>query len=97
MTIKRKFTHIKDILSSIGGAGGVKISQYQIWDSWADIVGEQIAKKSAPKTMRGTTLIVGVNNSAWVQELTMMKPRIMQKLKDLFPDAKIEEIRFELK
>ncbi|MDP1808545.1 MAG: DUF721 domain-containing protein [Actinomycetota bacterium] len=52
----------------------------QLIHVWAEIVGDQIAKKTQPVMIRGEVLVVKTANPAWSHQLTMLKPQLLTKL-----------------
>lgn len=71
---------------------GDRLSRYQAWLVWDKIVGEQIARRARPLRLREGVLEVRVDNAVWMQQLQMLKPKILQKLNEKLPNARIEDI-----
>lgn len=71
-----------------------KSAQYQLWECWGEIVGAQIAAQAQPLRMQGTTLIVGVTSSTWLQELTYLRPELLAKIQLRIDPTLIRELRF---
>ena len=68
----------------------------EIWARWGDIVGEDLAKRTFPRSLRAGTLLVAVGSSTWMQELTYLKGKIMDNLaEEVGPDV-VKEIRLIL-
>ena len=99
MPKSRAFDSIQNILGKIikGGKWDLKFRQYSLFSQWEKIVGTKIAEHANPKIWQGTTLIVEVSNSAWLQELKMMELDVLQKIRETCPDLKIDKIRWTLK
>jgi predicted nucleic acid-binding Zn ribbon protein len=57
-----------------------KILQYDVVVSWAEIVGEQIARVTEAYKIDKGILFVRVRTSEWRNELLMRKPEILQKI-----------------
>ncbi|MBI4238312.1 MAG: DUF721 domain-containing protein [Deltaproteobacteria bacterium] len=70
-----------------------KARQYRIWELWPRVVGESIARNATPIRMQDTTLLVGVRDSVWLQELTMLRPQLLAKIHTLVDPALVTEIR----
>jgi predicted nucleic acid-binding Zn ribbon protein len=87
---------IAEVLEKVLKKQGIakKIYQYGVFDAWVEIVGETIGKRSRPVKMQGDTLVVAAKNSVWANELSMMKPEILKKIREYYPDAVINDIRF---
>lgn len=58
-----------------------KIAQYSFVTRWAEIVGDEIAKRSRPECIRGKCLVVRVVDSVWAQELSFHRQSILSRLK----------------
>jgi predicted nucleic acid-binding Zn ribbon protein len=75
-------TNLRRVLYKIGGEKHERfISLYLAWKS---VVGELLAERSHPIKIEQNTLFVGVENSAWMQELVLLKPKILQKYKNAY-------------
>ncbi len=57
---------------------------------WVTIAGERIARHTKPDQLSQGKLIVLVENSSWMNELTFMKETIKIKAKSLFLQHRIE-------
>lgn len=65
-------------------------------DEWDRIVGPRIAAVSRAAAIRGETLVVEVVSSAWLNELTMMRRTILERLNGVRDGVTVEQIRFRL-
>lgn len=81
---------LRQVLDSQGV--GDRLSRYQAWLVWDKIVGEQIARRARPLRLREGVLEVKVDHPVWMQQLQMLKPKILQKLNQQLPNAHIEDI-----
>ena len=81
--VRSDLTLIKGILSKALRHKGLdeKVERYAFILHWSEIVGEALAKISKPDHISRRVLLVTVAHSAWAQELTFMKPALLQKLK----------------
>lgn len=61
-------------------------------NAWKDIVGIQLAHKTCPSRLIKGRLFLTVADSQWLQTLTFIKPRIIEKLAQRFPECKIYDI-----
>lgn len=85
---------IEKILADRGW--GAKLKEYRVFSLWAKAVGPGIARHSQPASIRGRRLTVIVDSSAWMQQLSLLKPDIVAKVNDrLGPDG-IESITLKL-
>ena len=76
--LTRVSTDLKSVLRAIGkGQPGV---HPEIWARWTDIVGANLARRTMPRSLQGKTLFVDVANSTWMQEISFLKPRLIEQL-----------------
>ncbi len=67
----------------------------QINDQWATIVGELVAKKTQPFRIQQKTLWVEALGSSWANELNLLKPQLIEKIKKLFPQINVADLKFQ--
>jgi hypothetical protein len=77
-------------------ASADKMRRYAIWDSWAGIVGGEVAAHARPARWQGNVLVVWVEHPTWIQELGFLKPKMMERLASELPKIPIKDIRFEV-
>lgn len=65
-------------------------------DEWSRVVGPRIAAVTRAAEVRGETLVVEVASSAWLNELTMMRKNILERLNGIREGVTVEQIRFRL-
>ncbi len=71
------------------------MARYQFVLRWKEIVGDEIAQRSRPESLRKRTLVVSVVSSAWAQELSFQKHIILHRLKKILGDEPpIDDIMF---
>ncbi len=82
------------LLKQVLGDKGMddRLSRYQAWLVWDKIVGEQIANRARPLRFRKGVLEVQVDHPVWMQQLQMLKPKILEKLNQQLPNADITDI-----
>jgi predicted nucleic acid-binding Zn ribbon protein len=67
---------------------GAASSAMALQQRWADIVGPEVAAHAVPAVLRGHTLDVTVDTSAWCQELQLRTDELLARLgAELGPDA----------
>ncbi len=69
---------LKDVLKSRGLGSGDLL--FRIQRNWASAVGEKIAQHACPLMLRGGRLTVAVDSPAWMSELSMLSPQIIEKI-----------------
>jgi len=62
--------------------------------AWKNVVGERAASHSLPAWIRKDVLWVFVDGSAWMQELTFMKPKIQEQVNNTIRSVEITDIRW---
>lgn len=75
-------TKIKAIIGGILNSpeAAFKAERYAFILHWREIVGERLAKVSRPEVIENRRLIVQVAHPAWAQELSMIKPVLLESL-----------------
>ena len=63
-----------------------------IWRVWEDAVGTAIARRAEPVRLRGRTLVVAVSSAPWMQELTLLKPRLATALNARLPKPLVDDV-----
>lgn len=86
--------NIGAILSRVTASLGIdsQVDDRQILNSWEEIAGPSIAKKSRAKSLQDGTLVVEVSNSAWIQELSMLQSMLLKRARA--KGGKVEKIIF---
>ena len=92
--VEKLSTTIEKILRDRGW--GTKLKEYRIYGVWEKAVGKGIARHARPAGMRGKKLTVIVDSSAWMQQLSMLKPEIMGKVNQHLREDAIESITLKL-
>lgn len=71
-------------------------SAEQVASAWAAAAGESAAKHSQPVSFKRSTLVVNVDGSAWLYELSTHKREILEKLAAELSGKKLKDIRFRI-
>ena len=93
--------HLKDLKTILGTMlrtidSPQQREQFRVWDIWEGVVGPQIAGKTRPEALRNGVLVVSVTSSVWMQELSFMKQKILDRINQTLAPGTIREIRFKL-
>ncbi len=99
MSRKKGFKSVGELMGgALEGLGvGNMVEEKRMIEEWERVVGEKVAGRSrARKIVRGV-LFVEVENSVWMQEIRFQKDRIIDRIRGMFPEVKVEDIRLELK
>ncbi|MFQ5847058.1 MAG: DUF721 domain-containing protein [Candidatus Methylomirabilales bacterium] len=74
-----------------GGAANVVVHRV-----WAEVVGEEVARRSQPGLLKNGRLQVTVGDAVWLQQLTMLKPAILAGLESHVGSRVVQDIFFVL-
>jgi len=85
---------IEKLLASRGLAS--KLKEDRVFGQWGRAVGKVIAQHAQPSMVRGKKLTVVVDSSAWMQQLSLLKPEIIEKLNVAMGAGAIESITLKL-
>ncbi len=72
------------LFSALGGAE--KLQLLALWEHWAFAVGAEVAELGVPLGHTDATLLIGVDDSMALQELSMQTPDILERV-NAFLDA----------
>ncbi|MBI4353147.1 MAG: DUF721 domain-containing protein [Candidatus Omnitrophica bacterium] len=94
----REVSSVKDVLGDVVRKLEKKkgIPKEEIENLWKDLVGEMGFKHSRPVSLKGKVLMIGVDNSSWMQGLTMKKRRLLKGLRKVLGREKILDVRFRM-
>jgi predicted nucleic acid-binding Zn ribbon protein len=76
--LDRVSSTLAGILRSRGMQG--RLEEYRIFGQWEKTVGGLVASHARPATMRGSKLFLTVDSPAWMQQLSLLKPEIIEKV-----------------
>jgi len=83
-------TLLSQFLQQSGLAG--KLQAYESWRVWNEVVGPQIAAHAQPAKIRDGVLDVRVDQAVWMQQLQLMKPKILARLNERLGAEVIRDI-----
>lgn len=69
-----------------------KLFEARLRRDWPDIVGDPIATHTRPDQIRFKKLYVFVHNSVWLQQLTFLKPVLLEKVNTMAGETLVTEI-----
>ena len=72
------------------------LTEEDVKAAWDAAVGEKAAAHSRPRTLRGSRLIISVDGSGWLYELTIRKKEILKKMEETLKGKKIKEITLRI-
>ncbi len=68
------------------------IAEGNLFSSWDEIVGEEIALHSEPITFFEGVLTIRASSTAWATQLGLLKPSLIKKLQEGAPDVTIQDL-----
>jgi hypothetical protein len=69
-----------------------RLQQYKALVIWNEVVGPQIAARTRPVRIRDDILEVNVDQPAWMQQLQLMKPKILARLNAELEGNKVRDL-----
>lgn len=92
--IERLSGTIEKLLSARGMAA--RLREYRVIGMWDRCVGAGIARHARPATIRAGKLTVIVDSSAWMQQLSLLRPQIIGKLNSALGEEAVAGIALKL-
>ncbi len=83
---------LQEILARLDTEGHFEI--VRLMRLWPEVVGETIARRTQVAGLKFHTATVKVSGAMWIQELNLMKPRIMERLAAALGNDTVREVRF---
>jgi predicted nucleic acid-binding Zn ribbon protein len=90
-------------LQQIGGAIQNLLAQFdseghfdvvRLVRQWPEIVGDAIARRTEPATLKFRTAVIKVSGAMWIQELNLMKPQILARVQQMMGNDSVRDLRF---
>jgi predicted nucleic acid-binding Zn ribbon protein len=94
----KKLDKLSYTLGSMLKARGLQgsLGEYRILGQWEKTVGASIARHAQPRSVRGKKLYLSVDSPAWMQQLSLLKPEIIEKLNGNLGKDTIKDIMLTL-
>ena len=74
-----------------------RLALHAVFRNWVQVVGPEIAERTAPQVIRGTVLWIAVSDSVWMQQLHLQKQALLEQINaNVRGDEKISDIRFQI-
>ncbi len=90
-----RLSHTLGNMLKARGLGG-RLSEYRVFGQWEKSVGPVIARHAQPQAVRGKKLTLVVDSPAWMQQLSLLKPEIVEKVNRTLGKEAIKEITLRL-
>lgn len=94
MKVEKLSQTLQRLLTSRGLAGRLGI--YRIIGHWNGVVGAAIARHAQPCFIRGKKLTVQVDSPVWMQQLSLLKSELIDKLNKGLGAEAVQEIKLTL-
>ncbi len=94
----RKLDRLSHTLGGLLKARGLgsRLDEYRVFGQWEKSVGPVIARHAQPLTVRGKKLMLVVDSPAWMQQLSLLKPQIVEKVNTALGKETIKDITLRL-
>ena len=89
-------TPVGSLLTTVLPGLGERLLEARISREWREAMGPEIAGRSEPRALANGDLHVIVDNSAWLQELTLREPDLRLRLASRYGANAIRSLRFSL-
>ena len=83
---------LQEILSRLDSEGHFEI--VRLMRLWPEVVGEAIARRTEVTGLKFHTAVVKVSGAMWIQELNLMKPQILERLRSAMGNDAVRDLRF---
>ncbi len=96
--VAKKLDRVSLTLGALMKARGLqsRLSEYRIFGQWEKTVGSVIAGHAQPVAVRGSKLFLAVDSPAWMQQLSLLKPEIIEKVNRSLGKQAIRELGLNL-
>ena len=85
---------VKGVIKDLTGGG--RLTEEEVNTAWSSAVGKRAARHTRPVSLKKSRLVVNVDGSGWLYELTLKKRDILKRLEGRLKDQKVKEIRFRI-
>ena len=85
---------VADLVASAVPQIGPRLLETRIRSRWPTVVGREIARRAQPGRLEQGCLTVMVDNSPWLQELTLRQAELTARVAETFPE--VRALRFAM-
>jgi predicted nucleic acid-binding Zn ribbon protein len=68
------------------------LAEGNLFSSWSEIVGEEIAEHSEPITFFEGVLTIRATSTAWATQLTLLKPTLLEKISEASTGVLVDDL-----
>jgi predicted nucleic acid-binding Zn ribbon protein len=83
---------IQELLGRLDSEGHFEI--VKLMRLWPEVVGDGIARRTEVTGIKFHTAVVKVSGAMWIQELNLMKPQILERLRQAVGNESVRDLRF---
>jgi len=87
-------TVLSRLLESRGMGGSAHMARLAA--GWEDAVGKGVASHARPDMLKGGTLTVIVDNSSWMNQLSLLRTTIIEQINTAIGKPLVDDLRFRL-
>lgn len=69
------------------------LAEADLFNRWAEIVGDTNAASSQPETLTGGTLTIRCKSTSWATQLRLMQIQILEKINLAYPELEIKALK----
>jgi hypothetical protein len=93
---KRNLAPVSEIVGNITKkfGPGFNATVFKLQSLWIETVGEHVGIHSEPIKLYGKKLVVRVEHSSWMHELSYLKPEMIAKINSILGTCQINDVRF---
>jgi hypothetical protein len=62
--------------------------------AWPEVVGETISRRTEVVGLKFHTAVIKVSGAMWIQELNLLKPQILDRLRERIGEDTVRDLRF---
>jgi hypothetical protein len=95
---RKKMDRLSVTLGKILKARGMqdRLHEYRVFSRWKEVAGQAIARHAEPRALRGGKLVLAVDSPAWMQQLSLLKPELIEKLNSSLGGKSIRDVTLKL-
>ena len=82
-----------ELVPAVFGPNNSAIAVSRISAVWERVLSPRIAKNASPTRLKERVLFVETTTSAWAQEITLMAPTLLEKLRAGMPSLEVDSLR----
>jgi predicted nucleic acid-binding Zn ribbon protein len=71
-----------------------QLAEADLFNRWAELVGEQNAANSNPETLTGGVLTIRCKSTAWSTQLRLMHADLLARVTEAHPELEIASLKF---